>query len=124
MGLYVNDNHAENNSVILGDRNNQLGTIYCTSEVPNSNAGKWYYPNGDEVAGNDGRFTTEHGGGIFPSYIGLQLTSGFTLMASDQGVYTCIIPDENGIEQSLLVGIYVFGFYGKPVYQCPAIILW
>ena len=54
-----------------------------------------------------------HGGGNSPAYIGLQLRANQSLLASDEGTYTCIIPDENGIQRTLHVGIYRYGYYGR-----------
>ena len=32
---------------------------------------------------------------------------------SDEGIYTCIIADENGTQRTLYVGIYRYGFNGE-----------
>ena len=53
------------------------------------------------------------GGGNYPSYVGLQLRAGWSLSTSNEGVYTCLIPDENGIQQTLHIGIYHYGYYGE-----------
>ena len=41
-----------------------------------------------------------------------------SLSASDQGVYTCTIPDSNGDDISLNVGLYPPGFNGEPLELC------
>ena len=57
--------------------------------------------------------TVVYGGGNFPGYAGLQLNSGNSLTASEEGVYTCIILDEDGMQQTLYVGVYRNGFSSK-----------
>ena len=47
------------------------------------------------------------------SYSTLQLTHGSSLSSSDQGVYSCIVPDENGEEQTLHIGVYSYGHSGE-----------
>ena len=65
--------------------------------------------------------TVVRGGGNFPSYVGLQLRANQSLTMFDEGVYTCIIPDENGDEQALHVGIYRHGYYGMLYFHyCPS----
>lgn len=48
------------------------------------------------------------GGVEDPGYISLRLQS-----SGDQGVYSCAIPDENGVQQFLHVGIYYGAFNSK-----------
>lgn len=112
--MFANDNPASNISTVLADRNDQIGTIYCSSGSQAGSIGQWFAPNGMEITQNGGSsFTVVLGGGNFPSYVGLQLKSGRSLSVYDEGVYTCVIPDENGIQQSLHVGLYRHGNYGK-----------
>ena len=46
-------------------------------------------------------FSTEQSERSGYAYLGLPLED-----LSDEGVYSCVVPDENGKEQSLYVGIY------------------
>ena len=112
--MFANDNPASNVSTVLADRNNQIGTIYCSSGYQANNIGRWFAPSGAEIARNSGgSFTVVQGGGNFPSYIGLQLNEGQSFSALDEGVYTCIIPDENNVQQTLHVGLYRNGYNGN-----------
>ena len=77
------------------------------------NTARWLAPDGTEIANNTGSLVIVSGGGSPYSYIGLQLKGGYSLTAAEEGVYTCIIPDENEVEQILYVGIYRLGPYGK-----------
>ena len=101
-----------NNSVLLADRNNQIGTIYCSSGSQATGIGHWFAPNGDAVTQSGSSFSVVRGGGSFPAYVGLQLRANQPLSISDEGIYTCIIPDENGVQRTLHVGIYRYGFFG------------
>ena len=53
------------------------------------------------------------GGGNIPSFIGLQLRAGWSFSESDEGIYTCLIPDENGVQQVLQIGLYLHGYIGE-----------
>ena len=114
--MFVNENPVSNNSVVLADMNNQIGTLYCSSGARISNTLYWLAPDQTEITDaptSSGSFTVVRGGGNFPSYVALQHKIGYTLTEGDQGVYTCIIQDEYGEQQTLFVGIYLYGFYGK-----------
>ena len=41
---------------------------------------------------------------------------GLDFTAEDQGIYTCVIPDDNGNDISINVGLYNTGFNGMAVY--------
>lgn len=110
--MFANDNPAINNSVLLADRDGQTGTIYCSSGSRTNGIGQWSAPNGVVIAQNSGSLSVVRGGGNFPAYVGLQLRVNQSLSQSDEGVYTCTIPDENGIQRTLHVGLYRYGFYG------------
>ena len=114
VGMFANDKPASNVSTVLSDTNNQIGTIYCSSGSQTIGIGQWFAPSGAEISQNGGgSFTVVHGGGNFPSYVGLQLRAGQSFSVFDEGVYTCVIPDENGIQQTLHIGLYSHGYYSK-----------
>ena len=101
---------------MIADANNQIGTLYCSSGSQTNGIGQWFAPNGAEITQNSGgSFTVVRGGGNFPSYVGLELKAGQSLSIFDEGVYTCVIPDESGIQQILHVGLYHHGHYGMNV---------
>ena len=101
-----------NNSVLLTDRNDQTGTIYCSSGSRAANIGQWLAPNGAPITQGSGALTVVRGGGSYPAYAGLQLRANQSLLQSHEGVYTCVIPDEDGVQQTLHIGIHRYGFYG------------
>ena len=113
VGIFANDNPASNNSVLLADRNNQIGTISCSSGSRSSGIGQWLAPNGAVVPQSGSLLSIVHGGGSYPAYVGLQLRANQSLSASEEGIYTCVIPDVTGIQRTLHVGIYRYGYNGN-----------
>ena len=117
IGIYANNKSVPNNSIVLGDRNNQIGTVYCCSGSFEANIGLWTGPDGSEITERSGgAFSVIQGGGggsiVYP-YIGLQLRPGYNLTELSEGIYTCTIPDERGVSQSLNIGIYSHNFEGN-----------
>ena len=90
------------------DDNNDsiVDALWCQSANNGSNIGLWYYPNGTQVPLYNGEF--ESG----PSPIFSKRFRGQIAIARNgglsgyEGLYTCIIPDENGVNQTLVVGAY------------------
>ena len=107
VGMFVNDNLAPNNSAVLADGSNNIGTIYCVSGSRISGIGQWFAPNGAEISEtSNSSMTVVRSNGNIPAYAGLQLKPGRSVTANDEGVYTCAIPDERGLRQILFVGLY------------------
>ena len=76
--------------------------LWCQSANNGSMIGTWYLPDGTQVSDVDS--------GSFPLHvfhvtgqIGLLRDAG---IATRQGLYSCIIPDENGTDQTLWVAAY------------------
>uniref|UniRef100_A0A1X7SR05 Fibronectin type-III domain-containing protein n=1 Tax=Amphimedon queenslandica TaxID=400682 RepID=A0A1X7SR05_AMPQE len=90
------------------DANDTTDALWCQSANNVTNIGVWYYPNGTEVPLFDGEF----GDPSAPSPLFSKRFSGqIALARSDglsgyEGLYKCIIPDENGVDQTLVVGAY------------------
>ena len=86
-----------------GDRNGDGSddALWCQSANSGSNIGVWYYPNGIQVP----LFYTP--GPIYSKrFTGqIALARNFGIYGYE-GLYTCIIPDENGVNQTLVVGAY------------------
>ena len=82
--------------------------LWCQSANSNSNIGLWYYPDGTQVPlFNDQSpvFSKR-----FTGQIALAKNRGIT---GYEGLYTCIIPDENGVYQTLVVGAYTNDVYSQ-----------
>uniref|UniRef100_A0A1X7TQK7 protein-tyrosine-phosphatase n=1 Tax=Amphimedon queenslandica TaxID=400682 RepID=A0A1X7TQK7_AMPQE len=81
--------------------------LWCQSASNSTNIGVWYYPNGTEVPLFDRPF-----GNAAPSPVFSKRFSGQIALARSgglsgyEGLYKCIIPDENGVDQTLVVGAY------------------
>ena len=92
------------------DRNSD-GTddaLWCQSANNGSNIGLWYYPNDTQVP----LFTKNLDQYNDKSPVFSKRFTGQIALAKKasifgyEGLYTCIIPDENGVNQTLVVGIY------------------
>ena len=83
--------------------------LWCQSADNGFNIGLWYYPNGTQVPLFDGNFDYNSGAPNpifskrFTGQIALARRAG---LSGYEGLYTCIIPDENGVNQKLVVGAY------------------
>ena len=96
------------------DPNNTNDALWCQSAKNDSDTiGVWYYPNGNEVPLFDGGFTNSSA----PSPLFSKRFSGQIALARRgpvagyEGLYKCIIPDENGVNQTLVVGVYTTSGY-------------
>ena len=90
------------------DVNNVNDALWCQSANNGSNIGLWYYPNGNQVP----LFTGDFDDSSAPSPIFSKRFTGQIALARKgglsgyEGLYTCIIPDKNGMNQTLVVGAY------------------
>ena len=95
------------------DHHNINDALWCQSANNITSIGVWYYPNGNEVPLFDGDFTDESAPSPvfskrFSGQIALARRAG---LAGYEGLYKCIIPDENGVNQTLVVGAYTDNGY-------------
>ena len=82
--------------------------LWCQSANNGSDIGVWYYPDGTQVplftgSISDSSAPTPLFSKRFNGQIALARTSG---LSGVEGLYTCIITDENGMNQTLVVGVY------------------
>lgn len=76
--------------------------------------GAWLAPDGSDITNSSAdHFDVNLGGEDYPGSISMEVEFGYSLSSNNQGVYTCTIPDENGEQQYLHVGIYRYGFDGE-----------
>ena len=98
-----------NNSVIPpnyfydGDKNNDglNDGLWCQSARNEPNIGIWYYPNGSQVSTVDDSSPLHSV--RMSGQIGLYRDYGIN---NYEGIYTCIIPDEHNVNQTLMVLLY------------------
>ena len=89
--------------------------LWCQCANNGSDIGVWYYPNGTQVplftgAFDDSSVPSPLFSKRFNGQIALARRAG---LASFEGLYTCIIPDENGVNQTLVVGVYTTSAYNN-----------
>ena len=92
------------------DPNNINDALWCQSANNSTNIGVWYYPNGNEVPLFDGDFTDASAPSpvfskSFSGQIALARRAGIAVY---EGLYKCIIPDENGVNQTLVHGWSIY----------------
>ena len=74
--------------------------VWCQSALNVSDIGSWKLPNGNAVS-DDPEFNPIHMANR-PGQVGLLRSEGIG-SSPYQGIYTCTIPDENGVNQTLAV---------------------
>ena len=104
---------ANNGLIVSGDDGLRL---YCVSNSSQSGVGTITTSNGDMFnIGSNGIWNVAYPGNR-PGFLRLQTRTQPTTMlltASDQGIYTCTIPDDEGNDIILNVGLYPNDFNGK-----------
>ena len=89
--------------------------LWCQSANSGSDIGVWHYPNGTQVPLFTGVFDDSSAprplfSKRFNGQIALARREG---LSGIEGLYTCIIPDENGVNQTLVVGAYSTNTYNN-----------
>ena len=77
--------------------------IWCQSALNESMIGVWYLPNGSPVPTQSGATPLQSYNTNVTGQVGLLRHAGISLV---QGLYSCIIPNEEGINQTLYVAVY------------------
>ena len=92
------------------DNNNDsiVDALWCQSAKHSYNIGLWYFPNGSQVPLFTGNFgNTSAPSPVFSKqFMGQVALARKTGLAGYEGLYQCIIPDKNGANNTLVVGIY------------------
>ena len=112
MGLsYIGIGLLDNNTLLKTDESGTINDIHCTSGSMRENVGHWIAPNGEEITNSTiDPFDIIVGGTRDPGSIVVRQASGHIVTRSFQGIHTCIIPDENGVQTYVHVGIFQHGF--------------
>ena len=97
------------------NNDNTNDALWCQSANNGSNIGMWYYPDGTQVPLFTGAFDDSSAPSPmfskrFSGQIALARRSG---ISGYEGLYTCIIPDENGVNQTVVAGIYRTSTYNN-----------
>ena len=75
--------------------------LWCQSSLNENMIGTWYFPNGDRVPSVE--MIPIYSNNTPTGQIGLLRNGG---IASHQGLYSCVIPNEEGVNQTLYVAAY------------------
>ncbi len=91
-----------------------IADFHCTSDSVMPNIGHWIAPNGADLTNSTtDPFDVNIGDDQDPGSLVIQQRNGHFVTRSFQGIYTCIIPNRNGVQTYLHVGIYQNGFNSK-----------
>ena len=94
----------------------QGNNLWCQSANNGTTIGDWFFPNGtkvssDDIDPSDGRLHPLHTHHV-KGQVGLLRDAGIGVLPDLQGLYKCIIPDENEVNQTLWVAVYRDGSFG------------
>ncbi len=109
MRLYLNSLEVTNFTIIPARdvKDSSISNIlWCQSANNGTTIGEWFVPSGTNVSAvdDDGPLHVHYDEG----QIGLLRDLGITGM---EGLYRCVIPDENEVNQDLWIAIYRDGTY-------------
>ena len=99
-----------NDHVLLSDGQND--GLWCQSAFNQTMIGTWYLPNRSPVPTAADATPVQSYNVNITGQVGL-LRDGGINQVGYQGLYTCIIPNENGINQTLYVAAYGNGEYTR-----------
>ena len=95
------------------DPNNINDALWCQSADNSTNIGVWYYPDGTKVPGGN-LFDASAPSPVFSKRFSGQIALARRgSLAGYEGLYKCIIPDENEVNQTLVVGAYTDATYNN-----------
>ena len=108
--IIINFFMIESSQFDYTDNNNDgiVDALWCQSANHSYNIGPWYFPNGSQVPVFTGNFNdTSVPSPVFSKqFMGQSALTRKTGLVGHEGLYQCIIPDENGVNNTLVVGIY------------------
>ncbi len=103
-----------NNTILITDNFGLIPNLQCISGSKKPDIGQWITPNGEDIIDSTvDPFEVVIGGTNDPGY--LEIVATRALVFAEQGVYTCQIPDETGVTNTLHVGIYLPAYISKPL---------
>ena len=80
--------------------------LWCQSDNNGSNIGLWYFPDGTQVLLYNGSLLTGPSPIFSKRFTGQIAIARNDGLSGYEGLYTCIIADENGVNQTLVLGLY------------------
>ena len=85
-----------------------IDALWCQSANNGSNIGLWYYPNGTQIPLWNGPLEDAPSPLYSKRFAGQIALARNEKISGYEGLYTCIISDENGMNQTLVVGLYTY----------------
>lgn len=108
---YLGVGLLDNNTFVTADTDQTLSDLHCSSGSTMPNAGRWIAPNGNDLTNSTvDPFNIIQGDERDPGSLIIQQAPGHIITNSFQGVYTCVLPNDNGVLSYIHVGIYRSGF--------------
>ena len=106
---YTNNSLIPANYFFDNDKNKDglNDALWCQSAKNESNIGIWYYPNSSQVSTENYDSSSLHSVHM-SGQIGLYRDKGLNNL---EGIYTCVIPDECNINQTLRIALYKVDTY-------------
>ena len=95
----ISENYFYGNDV---NNDGTIDALWCQSSSFDLDIARWYLPDGGSAPG---RITVQRFG-----QVGL-LRDTYIRLGNYQGIYRCVVYDENYIEHVLIVAIYNFAIY-------------
>ena len=101
---------------IISGSDGQNDGLWCQSSLDQSMIGTWYLPNGTEVSHVES--SPLYSNNTPTGQIGLLRTGGISPTGNTpaigyEGLYKCVIPNEEGVNQTLYVATYGNGEFNK-----------
>ena len=111
--LEISSGPIANNGLIVSGSSSLW--LDCVSNSSQSGVGTITAPDGTVLTPHDSTAGVWSISSPFdrPGVVRFRTLTSTPLPASDQGIYTCTMPDSNGANISLNVGLYPHGFHSK-----------
>ena len=95
----------------------QGNILWCQSANNGTTIGNWFFPNGSKASSDDIDLSNPR---LHPLHIhhvkgqvGLLRDAGLGGVPGLQGLYKCVIPDENEVNQTLWIAAYTVDSFGS-----------
>ena len=96
-----------NNSFIVTNANGGINEIHCSSGSQTSGVGQLISPNEQDITYSSiDPFDVIVGDIGNPGSLIIRQAQGHSVTATFNGMYTCVLPDENGMENYIHFGLY------------------
>lgn len=126
MGLVGAFRPILSNSAFFAGADGQLGRLTCHSANTMPSIGRWFDTSGLDVSFNPGDielFNVDFVTRTLHSYTSLEVRSGHNFTVGNEGMYSCVIPDEEGNSVTLNVGLYSNSYNGESIISTHTLIV-